>query len=103
MVITLSSEEIDVPVTVSVQLFDRFGSPLPTTTPSVSGFTYTATSTISSFERNHSGNYSCTAIVISSNNNSFLVDSDTSSSVTRVTVGEGIHLPRQMQYYYLNL
>ena len=99
MVMRLSSEEIDVPVTtVNIQLTDSFGSPITTSTPSVSGSTYIATSTISSFERDHSGNYSCTAIVISSNNNSFLVDSNTSSNVTRVTVGECVCFQRQMQY-----
>ena len=103
MVMRLSSEEIDVPLTAIVQLFDPFQSLLTTTTPSVFGSTFIVASTVSSFERDHSGNYYCTAVVISSNNNSFLIDSNASSNVTRVTVGEGFGLQTQMPYYYYDV
>ena len=84
----LSSREIDVPVTINVQLIDPSGTPLTTSALSMSGSAYTVTSAVSSFGRDHSGNYSCTAAVISSNNNSFLMNSNTSSDVTRVAVGK---------------
>ena len=78
---------IDVPVTVNIQLSDPAGSPLATTTQSVSGSTYSSMATISSFGRNQSGVYTCTAFVNPASSNRFL--SSSSQSVTlRVTTGE---------------
>ena len=79
---------IDVSVTVNIQLSDPAGRTLTTTTPSVSGSTYTTTATISSFGRDQSGEYTCTATVASSN--SFLSNSSPQSRMLRVTVGEAI-------------
>ena len=86
MVELLRSAVIDIPVTVNVQLTDPAGSPLTTTTPSMSGSTYTSTAMISSFGGNQSGVYTCTAI-INSTYNSFLIDSDSQSNMIRVTIG----------------
>ena len=86
MVELLRSAVIDIPVTVNVQLTDPAGSPLTTTTPSMSGSTYTSTAMVSSFGRDQSGNYTCTATV----NSSFLffTDSRPQSAFVHVTVGE---------------
>ena len=83
------SETIDIPVTVNVQLSDPAGSPLTTTTLSMSGSTYTSTAMVSSFGRDQSGVYNCT-VVINSTSNSFLIDSDSQSDVIRVTVGKSM-------------
>ena len=79
---------IDVPVTVNIQLRDPAGSPLTTTTPSVSGSTYSSMATISSFGRDQSGLYNCTVIVSPSSSNSFLSNSSSRSAILRVTTGE---------------
>ena len=76
---------IDVPVTVNIQLSDPAGSPLSTTTPSVSGSTYTTAAIISSFGRSDSGVYNCSAVV----SPSFLSISSQSETL-RVTTGEAI-------------
>ena len=85
----MKSETIDIPVTVNVQLSDPAGSPLTTTTLSMSGSTYTSTAMVSSFGRDQSGVYNCT-VVINSTSNSFLIDSDSQSDVIRVTVGKSM-------------
>ena len=79
---------IDVPVTVNIQLSDPAGSLLTATAPSVSGSTYSSMATISSFRRNDSGVYTCSAAVSPSPSNSFLSDSSSRSETLRVTVGE---------------
>jgi hypothetical protein len=78
---------IDVPVTVNIQLSDPAGNPLTTTTPSVSGSTYSSMATISSFGRNQSGVYTCTATVSPSPSNKY-VNSSSQSEMLRVTTGE---------------
>ena len=82
------SPAVDVPVTVNVQLSDPAGSPLITTPPSVSGFTYTSTAMISSFGRSDSGVYTCRASVSSASTNTFISDSNNESHSIRVTIGE---------------
>ena len=70
---------VDVPVTVNIHLSDPAKSPLTTTTPSVSGSTYTTTATISSFGRERSGEYTCTVSIGSSRS---------WSTTKKVTVGK---------------
>ena len=85
----LEDPAIDVPVTVNIQLRDPVGRILTTTTPSVlSGSTYTGMATISSFGRDQSGLYTCSATVSPSPPNSFLSDSGPQHETLRVTVGE---------------
>ena len=79
---------IDVPVTVNFQLRNPAGSPLATTSPSVSGSNYSTVATISSFGRNDSGVYNCSASVTPSSSNSFLSSSGLQSETFRVTTGE---------------
>ena len=79
---------IDVPVTVNIQLIDPAGSPLITTTPSVSGSNYTIVAIISSFGRSDSGVYACSATVSPSPSNPFLSTSSSQSETFRVTTGE---------------
>ena len=80
------SPAVDVPVTVNIQLTDPAGSLLTTTAPSVAGHTCTSTALVSSFGRDQSGGYICTA---SFNSLSlFLADSRPQSVATLVTVGE---------------
>ena len=81
---------IDVPVTVNIQLRDPAGSPLITTTPSVSGSNYTTAAIISSFGRSDSGVYTCTATVSPSPSNPFLSNSTSQSETFRVTTGEAV-------------
>ena len=80
------SMAVDVPVTVNIQLSDPAGSPLNTTTPSVSGSNYSSMSTISSFGRDESGNYTCMADITSSS--LFFTNSDSKSTMVNFTVGE---------------
>ena len=79
---------IDVPVTVNIQLNDPAGGTLTATTPSVSGSTYSSMATISSFGRDESGVYTCSATVTPSPPNSFISDSTLQSVTLRVTTGE---------------
>ena len=80
------SSSIDVQVTVRFQISrtNPAGSSLSTTTPSMSGSTYTSRAVVSSFGRDQSGVYTCTAVV--SSTSLFLTDSSTSGTV-RVTTG----------------
>ena len=52
--------------------------------------TYTSTAMVSSFGRDQSGVYTCTATV--SSTSSFITDSGSQSGTTRVTVGKGANL-----------
>ena len=79
---------IGVPVTVNIQLRDPAGRLLTATTPSVSGSTYSSMATITSFGRDQSGLYTCSATVSPSPPNSFLSDSSSRSGTLRVTTGE---------------
>jgi hypothetical protein len=77
-------------VTVNIQWSDPAGRTLTTTTPSVSGSTYSSMATISSFGRNQSGVYTCTATVSPSPSNSFLSGGGSRSETLRVTTGEAV-------------
>jgi hypothetical protein len=79
---------IDIPVTVNIQLSDPAGRTLTTTTPSVSGVTFTTTATISSFGRNNSGVYTCSAAISPSPSNRFLFSSSSQSETLSVTYGK---------------
>ena len=79
---------IDVPVIVNIELSDPAGIPLTATAPSVSGSTYSRMATVSSFGRNDSGLYTCSATISPSSSNSFISDSSSQSETLRVTVGE---------------
>ena len=80
---------ISVPgVTVNIELRDPAGSPLTATTPSVSGSTYSSMATISSFGRDQSGLYTCSATVSPSPPNSFLSGGGSQTETLRVTTGE---------------
>ena len=81
---------VNVPVTVAIHLSEPFGSPLTTTTPSISGSTYTSTAMISSFGKEESGFYTCRASI--SSNFPFIRDSRPNSVTSKVTVGETIIL-----------
>jgi hypothetical protein len=80
------SPAVDVLVTVNVQLSDPTGNPLTTTTPSVSGSNHIAIATVNSFRRTESGNYTCTADIISSS--LFFTNSGSKSTLAHITVGE---------------
>ena len=84
------SPAIDVPVTVNIILSDPAGSPLITTTPSVSGSNYTSTAIVNSFEREDSGFYMCRTSI--SSTFPFIRDSNPKSVASKVTVGETIKL-----------
>lgn len=93
-----SGPEMDVSVTVNFQLSraDPAGSLLPVTTQSVNGSSHTSiTTTISSFGREHSGNYTCTATISSTLNSSYLISSKESYGIAWVTVGK-----RDMYIFY---
>ena len=74
-------------MTVNIQLSDPAGRTLTATTPSVSGSTYSSMATISSFGRDQSGLYNCSATVSLSPPNSFLSGSSLRSGTLRVTTG----------------
>ena len=76
---------MDVPVTVSIQMINPAGSQLTTTTPSISGSTYTSTAMVSSFGRYQSGVYTCIATV--SSTSSFL-SNYSQSGTARITTGK---------------
>ena len=79
------SADVDVPVTVEIQIFDHSGHSLVTTTPLTSNFSYVSTTTVSSFGRSQSGLYKCTATV--SSVSSFITMSSVSET-KRITVGK---------------
>ena len=80
------SPAVDVPVTINIHLSDPDESPLTTTTPSVSGSTYTSTAMVNSFGREDSGLYMCRASI--SSNFPFIRDSKSISVASKVTIGE---------------
>ena len=82
------SPSVDIPVTVNTMWTGPAGFSTTNTAQAMAGSTttYTSTAMVSSFGRDQSGNYTCTATVSSTSHSSFLVDSMTSSSI-RVTVG----------------
>ena len=95
---------IDVPVTVNIELSDPAGSLLATTTPSVTGSTYSSMATITSFGRDQSGLYTCSATISPSPPNSFLSGSSSQSVTLRVTTGEAMILIASLTHAHtLNL
>ena len=89
-VLLTSGPGIDVPLNVTFELLrmDPAGSPLTTTTSSVTGSTYITTAMISSFGRNDSGVYTCRATASSASTNTYISDSNIVSHSTRLTTGE---------------
>ena len=79
---------MDVPVTVNIQLSDPARIQLTTTPVSMWGSTYNTTTTISSFDRDKSGLYTCTATF--SSVFSFFRDSRPNSVALKVTTGQTI-------------
>ena len=82
------SPAVDVPVTINIHLNDPVGSPLITTTPSVSGSNYTSIATVNSFGREDSGLYMCRVSI--SSTLPFIRNSNPKSVASKVTVGETI-------------
>ena len=80
------SPAVDVPVTVNIHLNDPVGSPLITTTPSVSGSNYTSTAMVNSFRREDSGLYMCRVSI--SSTLPFIRNSNPKSVASKVTIGE---------------
>ena len=78
----LSSE-----VAASIQLTGPTGSPLISTTPLVSGSTYTSTAMVTSFGREESGVYTCTATTVSLISQFHIVSKPFSQAI-RLTTGE---------------
>ena len=82
------SPVVDVPVTVNTEWTGPDGVTLSSTTPVMESLTrYTSTVMVSSFGRDQSGNYTCTATV--SSTSSFLTDSGSQSETARITVTVG--------------
>ena len=80
------SPSVDVPVTVNVQLSNPAGNQLIITDSSEYDSTYVAMAVVASFNRDVSGNYTCSAYISSS----FLFISNSRSKIalTHVTVGK---------------
>ena len=83
------SPAVGVPVNMTIWLNDPAGRTLTTTTPSVSGFTYTIITMITSFGRNQSGEYTCTAVINLVTANSFIVGGIGVTEMARITIGTG--------------
>ena len=80
------SPAIDTIVTVNIKLSDPKGSPLNVTSLAATGSTYPNTTIIiSSFGRDESGKYSCTASI--SSTTSFIINSGSKSALEEVSVG----------------
>ena len=77
---------VDVPVTVNVQLNDPAGSLLTTTPPSVSGSTYSFSTTIQMISFTPSGLYTCIASINSTS--PFLTASQTQTGRITIVVGK---------------
>ena len=86
--VMLSSRPVSLNVTFELLRTYPAGSPLTTTTPSVTGSTYITTAMISSFGRNDSGVYTCRATASSASTNTYISDSNTVPHSLRVTTGE---------------
>ena len=80
------SPAVDVPVAVNIHLSDPTGSPLITTTPSVSGSNYTSIAMVNSFGREDSGLYTCRVSI--SSTLPFIRNSNPKSVASKVTIGE---------------
>ena len=90
------SPAVDVPVTVNTEWTGPEGFRTTNTAQRMgSTTTYTSTAMVSSFERDQSGNYTCTATI--SSTSSFITNNIGSSS-TRVTVGKANHLISSFLY-----
>ena len=84
------SSEANVPLSVNIALTGPAGFKTINTSQPVIGdmTTYTATATISSLERNQSGNYICAATLDSTLNNTYIVSSSTKNVSVQVITGE---------------
>ena len=82
---SLPTRYLDIGVIVSISLRDPSGRLLANTTPPVTGSLYTSSAMISSFGRDQSGIYTCTASVRASS--SFIISTDTSKR-KQVTIGK---------------
>ena len=71
----------------NIYLINPMGSLLDTTSPSISGSTYTSTATVDSFERGKSGEYNCTANTVSYFSQ-YLIESKSLSQVLTLTTGK---------------
>ena len=82
---------MDVPVTVTAQLSGHAGVTVTPVTNSVieNTTTYTSTAMISSFGRNQSGEYTCTATVNLVTANPFIIDSMDITGMNGITIGTG--------------
>ena len=78
------SSAVDIPVIVNIRLTDPARIPLNATSPSKSGSAYTSTAMVSSFGRDQSGVYTCTATVNGSTS-SFL---SSPYGTIKITTGE---------------
>ena len=83
------SASVDVPVTVNTVWTgpDNFNSNI-TAQRMGSTTTYTSTVTVSSFGRDQSGNYTCTATVSSASPSPFITGNPAMSGTSRITVGK---------------
>ena len=80
---------VDVPVTVDTMWTGP--DKLIMAQQMVNTTTYTSTVVVSSFGRDQSGDYTCTATV--SSNSSFIIDSMSTTSTKRVTAGKKVNGP----------
>ena len=79
--------QIDIQLSVSIQLYDPSGHSLNSPSPTISASTYTSTATVNSFGRANSGIYTCRAIVSAVPPNPYIKDA-VMTEMARVTVGE---------------
>ena len=84
------ADVIDVPVTVTVQMIDPAGIPLPTVAPVADRLTrYIRVNTIYSFQRHNSGNYTCKATIRTSLHLHVLFNQSNSVTI-QVTTGKNL-------------
>ena len=91
-IVLTSGPEIDIPLrlnmTFKLSRREPVESQLIITPSLVPGSTYTTRTVINSFGREQSGEYACTAMVTSEISNTFLIDSNATSDLLRVTTGK---------------
>ena len=80
------SSAVDVPVTVNIEMRDPQENVLTISTPTLSESVYVSEASITSFDRNQSGIYTCEATV--SSQSPFLIESGTLSRELRVTTSK---------------
>ena len=84
------SSGVNIPVSVNTVLTGPAGFKTTNISQPVIGgiTTYTTTATISSLERNQSGNYTCTATLNSMLSNTYVISSSTKNDSVQVITGE---------------